>query len=57
MWFIFNWLSWLTSLVLQLWNILPEQAKRKIIELVISAMEEIIRAYYKNYKNEGQDKK
>ncbi|MGL4618274.1 hypothetical protein [Chroococcidiopsis sp.] len=57
MWFIFNWLSWLTSLVLQLWNILPEQAKRQIIELVISAMEEIIRAYYKNYKNEGKDKK
>ncbi len=48
MWIVFDWLFGLAGLFWNLWNRLPEKAKREIIEAIIKAMEELLRAFYRN---------
>lgn len=53
MWIIFDLLSWLTQCIGKLWSRLPEKAKREIIEAIIQAMGEMLRAYYRDRKSKG----
>jgi hypothetical protein len=53
MWIIFDLLSGLAQWIWKLWNRLPEKAKREIIEAIIQAMGELLRAFYRSHKSKG----
>jgi hypothetical protein len=54
---IINWLWGLASVwrlaswLVQLWDRLDEKTKRQIIEAIVQAFEELLRSYYKEWKN------
>lgn len=48
---MFNFLVSMFGWLFIFWNKLPEQAKKEIIELVVSSFTGTFRQFYKNYKN------
>jgi hypothetical protein len=48
---IIDWVFRLVQRFLRLWNRLDEKTKRQIIEAVIKAFEQLLRAFYRSWKN------
>ena len=48
---IIDWVFGLVPWFLGLWNRLDEKTKRRIIEAVVKAFEELLRAFYRSWKN------
>lgn len=48
---IFNWIFEVIKWFWQLWDRLDEKTKRQIIEAIIKAFEELLRAFYRQWKN------
>ena len=48
---IIDWLLGLASWIRQLWNRLDEKTKRQIIDAIVKAFGELLRAFYIEWKN------
>jgi len=54
---IFNWIFEVVKWFWQLWDRLDEKTKRQIIEAIIKAFGELLRAFYRQWKNRKDEGK